>query len=113
MRNDSPSPPPSTALPAGDPAAATQAGNRTFVPEKKVMLGGIEVGSPLVKKALLFSFWDGILCNGMIALNETFTIAGAVSLKASPMAIAMLSALPALLGSVAQFFVPMWADARK
>jgi MFS family permease len=80
---------------------------------KPATLGGVYVGPPVIQRALLYSFWDGLLANGMIALQETFAIAAAVSLSASTIAIALMSSLPLLLGSIAQFLVPMLADPAK
>lgn len=73
-------------------------------------LGGLYVGPPLIRKALQFSFLDGILANGMVALQDTFAIAAAVSLHASSMAIAFMTSLPMLIGSVIQFLVPALVD---
>ncbi len=78
--------------------------------EEKTTLAGVELGSPIVRKALVFSIWDGTLCNGMVALNETFGIAGALSLRATSMGIAVMTSLPMLLGSLAQFLIPAWAN---
>ncbi len=69
-------------------------------------LGGIPVESPETRKSLIYSLWDGILSNGMLALAETFAIAAAVALQAPVMAIALLSCLPLFLGSMGQFFLP-------
>ncbi len=73
-------------------------------------LGGIYVGPPIIRNALLNSFRDGIAANGMMALNETFAVAAAVSLRASSMAIAMMSSMPMLVGSVGQYLLPALAD---
>jgi MFS family permease len=73
-------------------------------------LGGIAVGSPAIKRALVFSLWDGITATVMVALTETFGIAAAVALKAPPMAIALLGSVPLLLGSLGQYFLPAVAD---
>lgn len=43
-------------------------------------LGGLEIGSPKARQALVYSLWDGLLANGRIALTETF--ARSVALKA-------------------------------
>ena len=79
----------------------------------ETQLGGIYVGPPVIRRALLNSFWDGIMANGMIALLDTFTIAAAIALRATSMGIALLSSLPLLIGSLAQFFLPAWADPKK
>jgi MFS family permease len=71
------------------------------------------VGPPVIRGALLNSFRDGLMTNGMTALLDTFGIAAAISLRASSMAIALLSSLPTLLGSIAQFLLPAWADPAK
>ena len=49
----------------------------------------------------------------MLALTDTFGVAAAVSLRASSMGIALLSSLPSLLASLAQFFLPAWGDPSK
>jgi MFS family permease len=108
MHEESLSTTPSKSLPTAQTRPDTVAS-----PEAAVTLGGFTVGSPVVRRALLFSFWDGICNNGTLALNETFAVAAAVSLHASTVAIALLSALPLLLGSLAQYFAPSLADARK
>ncbi|MDB5106832.1 MAG: hypothetical protein JWP91_4521 [Fibrobacteres bacterium] len=79
----------------------------------KTELGGIYVGPPVIRGALLNSFRDGIAANGMIALVDTFGVAAAVSLRASSMGIALMSSLPTLLGSFAQFLLPALADPKK
>lgn len=79
----------------------------------KTHLGGIYVGPPIIRDALLNSFRDGIAANGMNALNETFAVAAAVALRASSMGIAMLSSLPLLIGSVGQFLLPAFVDPAK
>jgi MFS family permease len=101
-----------------DPQSVTPAPPGTAHPESSVpgpeeTLGGMYVGPPVIRRALLHSFRDGLFCNGMIALNETFAIAAAVSLHASAMSIAMMSSLPLLFGSLAQFVLPAWADPAK
>jgi MFS family permease len=90
---------------------ATQA-DVVVAAEPKQKLGGIEVGPPAVRRALVLSFWDGAFATTMIALTETFGIAAAVSLKAPSMAIALLGSLPLLLGSLGQYFLPAFADLR-
>src|SRR5579859_874811 len=78
----------------------------------KTSLGGIELGSPSIRHALVLSFWDGTFATAMIALTETFGIAAAVSLKAPSMAIALLGSTPLLLGSLGQYFLPAVLDVR-
>ncbi|HLP41045.1 MAG TPA: MFS transporter [Fibrobacteria bacterium] len=80
---------------------------------EEATLGGIPVGSPAARRALIHSFFDGLLANGMVALQETFAIAAAVSLHASAMAIALMSSLPMLFGSLAQFLLPAVAGPSK
>jgi len=80
--------------------------------EQKLTLGGIEVGSPTVRRALVLSFWDGTFSTAMVALTETFGIAAAVSLQAPSMAIALLGSTPLLLGSLGQYFLPAFVDVR-
>ncbi len=69
-------------------------------------LGGIPVGCAIYRKALLFSLWDGIFANAMVALVDTFAVAAAVYLKAPAIAIAMLSSIPLLFSSICQFLIP-------
>lgn len=88
-----------------DPARSLDPAGRGG-PDGKTHLGGIYVGPPVIRQALLNSFLDGIAANGMIALNETFAVAGAVALRASSMGIALMNSLPALLGSIGQYFSP-------
>ncbi|MEO7427046.1 MAG: MFS transporter [Fibrobacteria bacterium] len=71
------------------------------------------MGPPIIRRALLNSFRDGIMANGMIALTDTFTVAAAMALRASAMGIAMLGSLPLLLGSIGQFLLPACTDPRK
>ena len=80
------------------------------VPAGKTHLGGIYVGPPVIRNALLHSFLDGIAANGMVALNDTFAVAGAVALRASSMGIALMSSAPMLLGSIGQFLSPALID---
>jgi MFS family permease len=79
----------------------------------KLTLGGVAVRSPMVRRALLLSFWDGTFATVMVALTETFGIAAAVSLKAPSMAIALLGSTPLLLGSLGQYFLPAFVDMRQ
>lgn len=104
-------PPPPAAAPSLSPSASevplpapaeTDADHPT--------LGGMFVGPPLIRGALLNSFKDGVFANGMLALQETFAIAAAVSLHASSMAIAFMTSLPLLLGSLGQFLLPALVD---
>jgi MFS family permease len=81
--------------------------------EPKQTLGGVVVGSPTIRRALLLSFWDGTLATVMVALTETFGIAAAVSLQAPSMAIALLGSTPLLLGSLGQYFLPAIVDMRR
>ena len=76
----------------------------------KQLLGGIELPRPEIRRALVLSFWDGTFSMVMIALTETFAIAGAVALKAPTMAIALLGSTPLLLGSLGQYFLPAFID---
>ena len=114
MHDDNPSPAatrPSDGLP--DPDSVT-APPQVAAPETgKTHLGGIYVGPPVIRGALLNSFRDGIAANGMIALNETFAVAAAVALRASSMGIAMMSSLPMFIGSLGQFLMPAFADPAK
>jgi MFS family permease len=76
----------------------------------KQTLGGVDVGSPLLRKALIFSLADGMLCSVMVALAETFSVAAAVRLQAPAMTIALLGSAPLLVGSVGQFFLPLFLN---
>lgn len=76
-------------------------------------IGGVEVGDPEIRRGLHYSFVEGLLSNGMLALTETFGIAAAVSLGASPMAIGLLGSLPLLIGYLGLFLAPAVADPRR
>ena len=76
-------------------------------------LGGVDVGSPLMKKALVLSLTDGCLSSVMQALTDTFGVAAAVKLNAPAMAIALLGSGPLLISSLGQFFVPLFLDAKQ
>lgn len=80
---------------------------------RKHFLGGVDVGSPALRQALLYSLTDGILCSVMIALADTFSVAAAVRLHAPAMTIALLGSAPLLVGSVGQFFLPLILDKSK
>lgn len=82
------------------------------VGESKTRLGGVEVGPPAVRRALVLSFWDGTFSTAMIALTETFGIAAAVALRAPSMAIALLGSTPLMLGSMGQYLLPALVDVR-
>lgn len=69
-------------------------------------LGGVSVGSKDNCKGLKYSLWDGIFSNAMLALTETFSVAAAVYLNASPLAISILGSLPLLMSSLGQFILP-------
>ena len=76
-------------------------------------LGGVDVGSPLMKQALTFSLADGCLCAVMMALADTFGVAAAVKLNAPAMAIALLGSGPLLISSLGQFFLPLFLNPKK
>jgi MFS family permease len=76
-------------------------------------LGGMDVGSPLIKRALEFSLADGCLNAVMMALADTFGVAAAVKLNAPAMAIALLGSGPLLISSLGQFFLPLFLDPQK
>jgi MFS family permease len=78
--------------------------------DNRQFLGGVDVGSPLQRKALLFSLTDGIFSSAMVALAETFSVAAAVRLHAPAMTIALLGSAPLLVGSVGQFFLPLFLN---
>lgn len=81
------------------------------IPDKSQSLGGVDVGSPIIKKALAFSLTDGIFCSVMVAMAETFSVAAAVKLNAPAMTIALLGSAPLLVGSIGQFFLPLFLHA--
>lgn len=86
------------------------------IPPKKPLLsklGGIEVGCEKTRSALLFSLWDGVFSNGMLALTETFSVAAAVYLKTPAVLISLLGSLPLLLSSIGQFLLPFFIDLSK
>ena len=56
-------------------------------------------------QALRYSLWDGIFCSGMMALSDTFAIAGAVYLQIPSIAIGMIAGLPLLSGSLGQLAI--------
>lgn len=113
MHDDTSATHPSKALPVRETPGFGAEPQPIVTDAPQTKLGGIYVGPPLIRGALLNSFWDGIMANGMTALNDTFGIAAAIALRASSMGIALLSSLPMLLGSLAQFFLPAWADPKK
>ena len=76
-------------------------------------LGGVDVGSPLIKQALTLSLADGCLCAVMMALADTFGVAAAVKLNAPAMAIALLGSGPLLISSLGQFFLPLFLNPKK
>ncbi|HEX2956064.1 MAG TPA: MFS transporter [Chitinispirillaceae bacterium] len=78
----------------------------TVTGSQSTSIGGITFGSKEVRKALVHSLWDGIFSNGMLALTETFSIAGAVFLNAPAIAIALLGSFPLLLSSIGQLILP-------
>jgi MFS family permease len=79
-------------------------------PEKRHLIGGLDVGSSRIRQALLFSLIDGSLCSVMVALADTFGIAAAVRLNAPAMTIALLGSGPLLIGSVGQLFLPLFLN---
>jgi MFS family permease len=80
-------------------------GTETAAPHK-TSLGGVSFNSKETRKALIFSLWDGIFANGMVALTDTFSVAAAVFLKAPAIAIALLGSFPLLLSSFGQIILP-------
>lgn len=89
-------------------AISVNAGNQTIATREQ--LGGISFPDLVRRKALVFSLWDGIFANVMLALAETFGIAAAVFLQAPAIAIAILSSLPLLLSSLGQLLLPIVTD---
>ncbi|MBN1577285.1 MAG: MFS transporter [Chitinispirillaceae bacterium] len=76
----------------------------------KLLLGGVSIESPRYRHALLFSLWDGIFANAMVALVETFGIAAAVFLDAPAIAIALLGSLPLFISSFGQLLIPLFIN---
>ncbi len=97
-----------------NPAAASVKTSTEIITENAnpriCKLGGVQIGCPNTKRALIFSLWDGIFSNGMLALTETFSIAAAVYLRTPAVLIALLGSLPLLLSSIGQFFLPFFVD---
>jgi MFS family permease len=83
------------------------------IKKNKNTLGGVDVGSPIIRQALIYSITDGIFASIMCALAETFSIPAAVRLKAPPLTIALLSSAPILIGSLGQYFLPLFLDKNK
>jgi len=79
----------------------------------KTRLGGLDFQSPANRLALVYSFWDGIFANGMVALTETFGTAAAVRLHAPNWLIPLLTALPLLIGAAGQFILPYFTHPEK
>lgn len=65
-------------------------------------IGGIDVGDPRTRGALIASAWDGVFCTVMLGIVETFGVAGAVTLGAPSVPISLLGPLPTWLGTLAQ-----------
>jgi|WetSurMetagenome_2_1015567.scaffolds.fasta_scaffold00025_27 MFS family permease len=76
----------------------------------KQTIGGVDVGSPQIRQALVYSLADGMFASVMTALAETFSVAAAVRLSAPAMTIALLGSGPLLVGSVGQFFLPFFLN---
>jgi MFS family permease len=76
----------------------------------RIRLGGLAFPSPAIRQSLLFSFWDGVFANAMLALNETFGTAAAVRLQAPTWTIPLITSLPVLLGAAGQFLLPLWSN---
>lgn len=72
------------------------------LPRKALSLPGTQISDAKISRALRISLWDGVFCSGMIAMTETFAVAGAVYLKAPSVAIGILAGIPLLLGSLGQ-----------
>jgi len=66
------------------------------------LLGPVEIRDERTNRALRDSLFDGVFATVMLALVDTFGVAGAVTLQVHPMAIALLSTLPAWLGTLMQ-----------
>lgn len=92
------------------PISTTELSNVNIATASIIPIGGISVSCSTYRKALLFSLWDGIFANAMVALVDTFAVAAAVYLKAPAIAIAMLSSIPLLFSSICQFFLPYFVS---
>lgn len=98
--------------PTAEPSASSTSnevsltGHRPSDNESAIAIGGICVDSYETRTALRYSLWDGIFSNAMLALTETFSIAGAVFLNAPAILIAMLGSFPLLLSSFGQIILP-------
>jgi MFS family permease len=80
------------------------------VSTNKQTLGGLNVGSSRIRQALICSLIDGSLCSVMTAIADTFGVAAALRLNAPVMTIALLGSGPLLIGSVGQFFLPLFLN---
>ncbi|HOU92528.1 MAG TPA: hypothetical protein PLU22_15855 [Polyangiaceae bacterium] len=65
-------------------------------------IGGVDVGDECTRRALVTSTWDGVFATVMVAVMETFGVAGAVALGVPSVPIALLAPLPVWLGTLAQ-----------
>jgi MFS family permease len=79
-------------------------------PTSPHILGGVDVGDPHIRRGLLFSFCEGLTTTGMLAMTETFSVAAAISLHASPMVVSLISALPLGIGYVCLYLAPALAN---
>lgn len=70
----------------------------------KTTIGGIDVGSENVRRALMYSIGDALCWQIMFVLVENFAVAAALSLKAPALAISVVGSLPIFIGSLAQAF---------
>ena len=94
------------AAPSIAPPAPIDATSQDIPATEFHSLGGIAVGCAAKRRALIFSLWDGVFANAMLALLETFGVAAAVYLKAPAIAISMLASVPLLLSSFGQLLLP-------
>ena len=65
-------------------------------------LGGVDVGTSAIRRALTDSLLDGVFATIMIALVETFGVAAAIALGVSSVPLALLGSLPVWLGTMVQ-----------
>jgi MFS family permease len=65
-------------------------------------IGGVNVGDPRIRAALVAATYDGVFATIMLGIVEIFGIAGAVSLEVPSAPISLLGPLPLWLGALLQ-----------